>query len=103
MTASSSGALTPRNTPPLPAASPTSPLTGETGRYLVVGDLSFHGQTRTFEHDMSIEFRGGTAIAMKGDYVFDIREFGMKPPSMLMLKVYPQVAVRVELHGHVVS
>ncbi len=77
--------------------------TGETGRYLVVGDLSFHGQTRTFEHDMSIEFRGGTAIAMKGDYVFDIREFGMKPPSMLMLKVYPQVAVRVELHGHVVS
>ncbi len=23
----------------------------------------------------------------------------MKPPSMLMLKVYPEVAVRVELYG----
>jgi len=77
--------------------------TDEAGRYLVVGDLSFHGKTRTFEHEMSIEFRGGSGIAMKGDYVFDIREFGMKPPSMLMLRVYPQVAVRVELHGHLTS
>jgi len=31
--------------------------------------------------------------------VFDIREFGMKPPSMLMVRVYPEIAVRVELHG----
>ena len=38
-------------------------------------------------------------ISLTGEYVFDIREFGMKPPSMLMVRVYPEISVRVELHG----
>ncbi len=38
------------------------------------------------------------ASRSRGD-VFDIREFGMKPPSMLMVRVYPEISVRVELHG----
>jgi hypothetical protein len=66
---------------------------------MVTGDLSFHGRVRTFEHDMSIQVIDDTAIEMRGEYVFDIREFNMQPPSMLMLKVYPEVAVRVELFG----
>jgi polyisoprenoid-binding protein YceI len=69
------------------------------GRYRVTGDLSFHGETRAFEHEMTIALNGQSTIELKGDRVFDIREFGMKPPSMLMLKVYPEVAVRVELYG----
>jgi hypothetical protein len=68
------------------------------GEYLVTGDLTFHGKTRTFEHEMVIAIAEGS-ISLTGDYVFDIREFNMKPPSMLMLKVYPEIAVRVELHG----
>jgi polyisoprenoid-binding protein YceI len=69
--------------------------------YLVQGDLSFHGRTRTFEHDMTIEIRQGSSITLRGAHVFDLRDFNMKPPSMLMLKVYPEIAVRVELHGNV--
>jgi len=69
------------------------------GRYRVAGDLSFHGETRVFEHEMTIAVDGESTIELRGDRVFDIREFGMKPPSMLMLKVYPEVAVRVELYG----
>ena len=38
-------------------------------------------------------------VALTGEDVFDIREFGMKPPSMLMVRVYPEITVRVELHG----
>ena len=68
-------------------------------RYRVAGDLSFHGETRAFEHEMTIEVHDGSSIALRGERVFDIREFRMKPPSMLMLKVYPEVAVRVELYG----
>ena len=67
--------------------------------YRVAGDLSFHGETRTFAHDMAIEVSDGSSITLRGERVFDIREFRMKPPSMLMLKVYPEVAVRVELYG----
>jgi polyisoprenoid-binding protein YceI len=72
---------------------------GTAGTYLVTGDLSFHGHTRTFEHEMTIHVHEGARIELKGEYVFDIREFNMEPPSMLMIKVYPQVAVRVELYG----
>jgi polyisoprenoid-binding protein YceI len=75
--------------------------TGQPGRYQVGGDLSFHGHTRSFEHEMTVDVRDESRIELRGDYVFDIREFNMKPPSMLMLKVYPQIAVRIELFGDV--
>lgn len=67
-------------------------------RYNVAGDIVFHGKIRSFEHGMDIEL-GDDEVSLKGDYVFDIREFGMKPPSMLMIRVYPEIAVRVELYG----
>lgn len=66
--------------------------------YLVTGEISFHGRTRTFSHAMRIEAHGD-GISLTGDDVFDIREFGMKPPSMLMVRVYPEISVRVELQG----
>ena len=47
---------------------------------------------------MQIEV-GEDGISLTGEDVFDIREFGMKPPSMLMVRVYPEISVRVELHG----
>ncbi len=73
-------------------------LQGAHPDYMVTGEISFHGKTRTFEHGMQIEC-SGEGIALTGDDVFDIREFGMKPPSMLMVRVYPEISVRVELHG----
>jgi polyisoprenoid-binding protein YceI len=66
--------------------------------YSVAGDIAFHGKSRSFEHSMDIEI-GDDEVSLKGDYVFDIREFGMKPPSMLMIRVYPEIAVKVELYG----
>jgi polyisoprenoid-binding protein YceI len=71
---------------------------GNHPRYRVAGDILFHGKTRSFEHDMHIEL-GDDEVSLTGGYVFDIREFGMKPPSMLMIRVYPEIAVRVELYG----
>ena len=65
---------------------------------MVTGDVSFHGKTRTFEHGMQIDVHDD-GVALTGEDVFDIREFGMKPPSMLMVRVYPEISVRVELHG----
>jgi polyisoprenoid-binding protein YceI len=67
-------------------------------RYAVTGDVSFHGKTKTFEHEMHIEAREDE-VSLTGAYVFDIREFGMKPPSMLMVRVYPEISVRIELLG----
>ena len=64
----------------------------------MTGEIFFHGKTRTFSHGMQIVARE-EGITLSGEDVFDIREFGMKPPSMLMVRVYPEISVRVELVG----
>jgi polyisoprenoid-binding protein YceI len=66
--------------------------------YLVTGDVSFHGKTRTFSHEMRIEVHG-EEVVLTGQDLFDVREFGLNPPSMLMIRVYPEINVRVELYG----
>jgi polyisoprenoid-binding protein YceI len=68
------------------------------GAYLVTGDVTFHGRTLTFEHDMTIRFDRDEVI-LSGEDLFDIRQFGMEPPSMLMIRVYPEISVRLELFG----
>ena len=71
---------------------------GKPPRYLVTGDIAFHGKTRSFEHGMEIRL-GEEEVSLTGEYVIDIRQFGMKPPSMLMIRVYPEIEVRIELYG----
>jgi hypothetical protein len=46
---------------------------------------------------MVIESTTGDSLQLDGEKVFDIREFGMEPPRILMLKVYPEVTVRVSI------
>ena len=71
--------------------------------YVVSGDISFHGKTLSFTHQMSIAVDRDGGVVLSGEDDFDIREFGMKPPSMLMVRVYPEVNVRVELYGTAVA
>jgi polyisoprenoid-binding protein YceI len=67
------------------------------GRYLVGGELTFRGVTRSYEDQMAFEQLDGRTIRLSGRSTFDIRDFGMEPPRILMLKVEPHVAVRVEI------
>ena len=70
--------------------------TDDASRYIVRGDLTFRGQVRTYEDEMTVGFDDGT-ITLAGQSTFDIRDFGMEPPRILMLKVQPEVTVRVEI------
>jgi hypothetical protein len=36
-------------------------------------------------------------IRLEGQSTFDIRDFGLQPPRILMLRVEPTVVVRIEL------
>jgi polyisoprenoid-binding protein YceI len=64
------------------------------GNYLVQGDLTFHGVTRPVEGELSIKADNGSLV-LEGEQTFDIRDFGVDPPKILMLKVHPDVKVRV--------
>lgn len=70
--------------------------TDDESRYVVRGDLTFRGVVQTYEDQMTVSV-DGNAITLAGQAVFDIRDFGMEPPRILMLKVQPEVTVRVEI------
>ena len=36
-------------------------------------------------------------MRLEGQSTFDIRDFGMEPPKILMLRVEPDVVVRIEV------
>jgi polyisoprenoid-binding protein YceI len=70
--------------------------TTEAEHYIVGGDLTFRGVTRSYEDAMTVDVLDGT-VTLCGQSTFDIRDFGMEPPRILMLKVQPEVSVRVEI------
>jgi hypothetical protein len=66
-------------------------------RYAVRGDVTFRGVTRTVDDEMTVT-RGENAdeVQLEGETTFDIRDFGMDPPKILLFRVEPDV--RVEAH-----
>lgn len=71
--------------------------TGRDGRYLVSGDVTFRGTTRSYEDEMTVDQVDDKTIKLDGTSTFDIRDFGMEPPRILMFKVQPDVTVTVEI------
>lgn len=68
------------------------------GRYRLRGDLTFHGVTRAVEGEVSVSLPDEDSILVfEGEQTFDIRDFGVQPPKILMLKVHPDVKVRVRV------
>ena len=75
----------------------TTELKETNGRYRVRGDLTFHGVTRQVEGEVTISAPDERSLVIEGEQVFDIRDFGVDPPKILMLKVHPDVRVRVKV------
>jgi polyisoprenoid-binding protein YceI len=67
------------------------------GHYQVSGDITFRGVSCHHEDLMHISAVDDQTIQLDGASHFDIRQFGMEPPRMLILKVEPEVDVRVEI------
>jgi polyisoprenoid-binding protein YceI len=67
------------------------------GDYRVSGDIVFRGVSRHHEDLMGITSIDDQTIRLAGRSTFDIRDFGMEPPRLLLLKVEPEVQIRVEI------
>jgi polyisoprenoid-binding protein YceI len=70
---------------------------GSDSSYRVKGDITFRGVSRPHEDIMVIRPIDDQTISLEGSSRFDIREFGMQPPKVLILKVEPEVDIRVEI------
>jgi polyisoprenoid-binding protein YceI len=69
----------------------------ERSQYIVSGDVTFRGVTLSYEDTLTFEALDDRSLSLGGQSTFDIRDFGMEPPRVLMLKVQPEVTVRVEI------
>lgn len=69
------------------------------GRCRVIGDLSFHGVTRRVEGDVTIRLLGNRTLDVSGELTFDVRDFGVNPPTILMVKVFPDIRVSLQVVG----
>jgi polyisoprenoid-binding protein YceI len=64
-------------------------------RYRLQGELTFHGITRVVEGTVRVESISPDRIVIIGEQTFDIRDFAVPSPTMLMLRIFPDVRVRL--------
>jgi polyisoprenoid-binding protein YceI len=64
--------------------------------YRLRGELSLHGKTRPLEGDATVTLEGDQLRAT-GSITIDIREFGIKPPSLLIMRVHPEIEITIDL------
>ena len=70
--------------------------TAEPGRYLVRGEVTFRGVTRSHEDVVTFTRDDDGVLKIEGRSTFDVRDFGMEPPKILMLRVHPEVQVAID-------
>ena len=71
-----------------PGATPAS--------YKASGDITLAGRSRRYEGEFAIA-HDGYRVTVDGELSLDIRDFGIKPPNLLVVKVDPLVRVRLRL------
>jgi YceI-like domain len=58
--------------------------------------VTAHGRTSSFEEDFTMRVEGHRLV-IEGEHTFDMRDFEVNPPSLLTLKVRPEVRVAVRI------
>ncbi len=66
-------------------------------RWLLRGDLSIHGVTRSTDAEVRVRIVDYRTLEIEGEKVIDMRDYGLTPPRLLMLRVHPDVTVRARL------
>lgn len=74
--------------------------TEEPGVYSAEGELTFHGVTRRIDGVLRLgrdDAEPGNALRVAGETTIDVTDFGVQPPSLIVIKVHRRV--RVELRA----
>ena len=64
-------------------------------RFRLRGELTFHGVKRQTEGTVYVESLSEDRIVISGEQVFDMRDFAVPSPTVLMLRIFPDVRVRL--------
>ena len=68
-------------------------------RFMVRGAVTFHGVTRELAGTVAVSFAAPDTLVVTGEHALDIRDFDLSAPTMLMLKIFPDVRVQLQLEA----
>ncbi len=68
---------------------------GPGNMFRLKGELTFHGVTRQAHGTVSVEATAARRLVISGEQAFDIRDFAIPSPTVLMLRIYPDIRVRL--------
>ena len=72
---------------------------GSSGRYQLLGEVTFHGVSRPIDGTVSVVMPTDRRLVVRGEQVVDIRDFGIASPTVLMLRIYPDVVVGLQIEA----
>lgn len=72
---------------------------GDAGHYRMSGQLKFHGRANVV-HGTAVVQCSADEFRLSGSMSLDVRDFGIDPPKILLLKVRPVVDVALDLVAH---
>jgi polyisoprenoid-binding protein YceI len=72
---------------------------GAIGRYHVDGEITFHGSTRVLDGTVEVSVTPAGKVVVSGEQVIDIRDFDIDSPTVLMLRIYPDVVVQLHIES----
>jgi hypothetical protein len=66
------------------------------GHFMVTGDIAFRGEVRSVSGELVISFEEERLI-VEGTQSFDVRNWGLRLPRLGLVRVHPDVRVRVRV------
>jgi polyisoprenoid-binding protein YceI len=66
------------------------------GHYRAIAELTLHGQTREITGEIQLHV-DGTTMTIDGQQVINVKDFGIDPPRLIILKVEPDVDLTVHI------
>jgi PadR family transcriptional regulator PadR len=72
---------------------------GDAGRYRLDGRIDLHGTTRPVRGSVTAALTAPGVMAVHGAQDFDIRDFDIVIPTVLMFRIYPDVTVRLQIEA----
>jgi polyisoprenoid-binding protein YceI len=77
----------------------TCSSSGTANRYRLAGDMTFHGVRRPLEGTVTVSSTAPDRLTVSGEEVLDIRDFDIASPTVLMLRIYPDVRVQLQIEA----
>jgi len=77
----------------------TAPASSENGTAGLRGTIAFHGVEREVSGSVVVTSPTADAVVIEGEQTFDVRDWGLEPPRLLMLKVNPDIVVAIRVRA----